>query len=247
MNKRWRNAGLYVLLGIVVLALGTAFFEKQPQSRETWRYTQFTQEVQQGKVERVVLSADRTRAQVTLQDGEKKVVNLLKDDLELIDILSKNNVDIVVSPQADDSTLFRVLSSVFVPVLLLVGLFFLLRRAQSGPGSQAMNFGKSKARVQMEPQSQITFGDVAGIDQAKLELNEVVDFLKNADRFTAVGAKIPKGVLLVGPPGTGKTLLARAVAGEAGVPFFSISGSEFVEMFVNIFNLQDGKTDYSKG
>jgi cell division protease FtsH len=234
VNKRWRNAGLYVLLGIVVLALGTAFFEKQPQSRETWRYTQFIQEVQQGKVERVVLSADRTRAQVTPQDGEKKIVNLLKDDLELIDILSKNNVDIIVSPQADDSTLFRVLSSVFVPVLLLVGLFFLLRRAQSGPGSQAMNFGKSKARVQMEPQSQITFGDVAGIDQAKLELNEVVDFLKNADRFTAVGAKIPKGVLLVGPPGTGKTLLARAVAGEAGVPFFSISGSEFVEMFVGV-------------
>jgi len=234
VNKRWRNAGLYVLLGIVVLALGTAFFEKQPQSRETWRYTQFIQEVQQGKVERVVLSADRTRAQVTPQDGEKKIVNLLKDDLELIDILSKNNVDIVVSPQADDSTLFRVLSSVFVPVLLLVGLFFLLRRAQSGPGSQAMNFGKSKARVQMEPQTQITFGDVAGIDQAKLELNEVVDFLKNADRFTAVGAKIPKGVLLVGPPGTGKTLLARAVAGEAGVPFFSISGSEFVEMFVGV-------------
>ncbi|PSB28241.1 ATP-dependent zinc metalloprotease FtsH3 [Chlorogloea sp. CCALA 695] len=234
MNKRWRNAGLYVLLGIVVLALGTAFFEKQPQSRETWRYTQFIQEVEQGKVERVVLSADRTRAQVTPQDGEKKIVNLLKDDSELIDILSKNNVDIVVSPQADDSTLFRVLSSVFVPVLLLVGLFFLLRRAQSGPGSQAMNFGKSKARVQMEPQSQITFGDVAGIDQAKLELNEVVDFLKNADRFTAVGAKIPKGVLLVGPPGTGKTLLARAVAGEAGVPFFSISGSEFVEMFVGV-------------
>ncbi len=233
MNKRWRNAGLYVLLGIVVLALGTAFFEKQPQSRETWRYSQFIQEVQQGKVERVSLSADRTRAQVTPQDGEKKIVNLLNDP-ELIDILSKNNVDIVVSPQADDSTLFRVLSSIFVPVLLLVGLFFLLRRAQSGPGSQAMNFGKSKARVQMEPQTQITFGDVAGIDQAKLELNEVVDFLKNADRFTAVGAKIPKGVLLVGPPGTGKTLLARAVAGEAGVPFFSISGSEFVEMFVGV-------------
>lgn len=233
MNKRWRNAGLYVLLGIVVLALGTAFFEKQPQSRETWSYSQFIQEVRQGKVERVSLSADRSIAQVTPQDGEKKIVNL-PNDAELIDILSKNKVDIVVSPQADDSAWVRVLSSVFVPVLLLVGLFFLLRRAQSGPGSQAMNFGKSKARVQMEPQTQITFNDVAGIDQAKLELNEVVDFLKNADRFTAVGAKIPKGVLLVGPPGTGKTLLARAVAGEAGVPFFSISGSEFVEMFVGV-------------
>ena len=97
-----------------------------------------------------------------------------------------------------------------------------------------MNFGKSKARVQMEPSTQITFGDVAGIEGAKLELTEVVDFLKNPDRFTAVGAKIPKGVLLVGPPGTGKTLLAKAVAGEAGVPFFSISGSEFVEMFVGV-------------
>jgi len=233
VNKRWRNAGLYVLLGIVVLALGTAFFEKQPQSRETWSYSQFIQEVRQGKVERVSLSADRSIAQVTPQDGEKKIVNL-PNDAELIDILSKNKVDIVVSPQADDSAWVRVLSSIFVPVLLLVGLFFLLRRAQSGPGSQAMNFGKSKARVQMEPQTQITFSDVAGIDQAKLELNEVVDFLKNADRFTAVGAKIPKGVLLVGPPGTGKTLLARAVAGEAGVPFFSISGSEFVEMFVGV-------------
>ena len=166
-------------------------------------------------------------------DGEKKIVNL-PNDPELIDLLTKNSVDIAVLPQGDEGFWFKAASSLFFPVLLLVGLFFLLRRAQSGPGSQAMNFGKSKARVQMEPQTQVTFGDVAGIDQAKLELNEVVDFLKNADRFTAVGAKIPKGVLLVGPPGTGKTLLARAVAGEAGVPFFSISGSEFVEMFVGV-------------
>jgi cell division protease FtsH len=233
VNKRWRNAGLYALLAIVVIALGTAFFDKQPQSRETWRYSQFIQEVEKGRVERVSLSSDRTRALVTPLDGEKKVVNL-PNDPELIDILAKNNVDIAVLPQSDEGFWFKAASSLFFPVLLLVGLFFLLRRAQNGPGSQAMNFGKSKARVQMEPQTQVTFGDVAGIDQAKLELNEVVDFLKNADRFTAVGAKIPKGVLLVGPPGTGKTLLARAVAGEAGVPFFSISGSEFVEMFVGV-------------
>ncbi|MEO1744297.1 MAG: ATP-dependent zinc metalloprotease FtsH3, partial [Cyanobacteria bacterium J06629_9] len=134
----------------------------------------------------------------------------------------------------DSGRWIQLFSTLLIPVLLLVVLFFVLRRAQSGPGNQAMNFGKSKARVQMEPQTQVTFGDVAGIDQAKLELTEVVDFLKNADRFTAVGAKIPKGVLLVGPPGTGKTLLAKAVAGEAGVPFFSISGSEFVEMFVGV-------------
>jgi cell division protease FtsH len=233
VNKRWRNAGLYALLAIVVIALGTAFLDKQPQSRETWKYSKLIQEVQDGRIERVGLSADRTKALVTAQDGSKIIVNL-PNDPDLIGILSTKGVDISVLPQSDESFWFRALSSLFFPVLLLVGLFFLLRRAQSGPGSQAMNFGKSKARVQMEPQTQVTFGDVAGIDQAKLELNEVVDFLKNADRFTAIGAKIPKGVLLVGPPGTGKTLLARAVAGEAGVPFFSISGSEFVEMFVGV-------------
>ena len=233
MNKRWRNAGLYALLFIVVIALGTAFFEKQPQNKEMWRYSQFIQEVQDGRVEKVSLSSDRTTAVVTPRDGDKKLVTLVSDP-ELIKTLTDKNVDITVMPQQDEAFWFKALSSLFFPVLLLVGLFFLLRRAQNGPGSQAMNFGKSKARVQMEPQTQVTFGDVAGIDQAKLELNEVVDFLKNADRFTAIGAKIPKGVLLVGPPGTGKTLLARAVAGEAGVPFFSISGSEFVEMFVGV-------------
>ncbi len=233
-NKRWRNAGLYALLFIVVIALGTAFFDKQPQSRETWRYSQFIDEVQKGAVERVSISADRTTALVTSRsDPNKKLVTLVNDP-ELINTLSKQGVDINVLAQNDETLWWKALSSLFFPVMLLVGLFFLLRRAQNGPGSQAMNFGKSKARVQMEPQTQVTFGDVAGIDQAKLELNEVVDFLKNADRFTAVGAKIPKGVLLVGPPGTGKTLLARAVAGEAGVPFFSISGSEFVEMFVGV-------------
>ncbi|MEB3282272.1 MAG: ATP-dependent zinc metalloprotease FtsH3 [Lyngbya sp.] len=233
MNKRWRNAGLYALLAIVVIALATAFFDKQPQTRESWKYSTFIQEVENNQVERVSLSADRSKALVTAEDGSKIMVNLPPDP-GLIDILTDNNVDISVMPQSDEGFWLKALSSLFFPILLLVGLFFLLRRAQSGPGSQAMNFGKSKARVQMEPQTQVTFGDVAGIEQAKLELSEVVDFLKNADRFTAVGAKIPKGVLLVGPPGTGKTLLAKAVAGEAGVPFFSISGSEFVEMFVGV-------------
>ncbi|MBW4607039.1 MAG: ATP-dependent zinc metalloprotease FtsH3 [Hassallia sp. WJT32-NPBG1] len=233
MNKKWRNAGLYALLFIVVIALGTAFFDKQPQTRETWRYSQFIQEVENNNVDKVSLSADRSTALVKSNQGTQFIVTLVNDP-DLINTLSAKGIDISVLPQTDEGFWFKALSSLFFPVLLLVGLFFLLRRAQNGPGSQAMNFGKSKARVQMEPQTQVTFGDVAGIDQAKLELNEVVDFLKNADRFTAVGAKIPKGVLLVGPPGTGKTLLARAVAGEAGVPFFSISGSEFVEMFVGV-------------
>ncbi len=234
-NKRWRNAGLYVLLAVVAIALATTFLEKPTPTQKPLKYSQFIQQVKQGEIENVGLSADRSRALVQAKDGTKMTVNLPPNDNQLVSILTTNvKGNIYVLPQNEESVLFRVLSSLFFPVLLLVGLFFLLRRAQSGPGNQAMNFGKSKARVQMEPQTQITFGDVAGIDQAKLELNEVVDFLKNADRFTALGAKIPKGVLLVGPPGTGKTLLARAVAGEAGVPFFSISGSEFVEMFVGV-------------
>ncbi|MGL5808216.1 MAG: ATP-dependent zinc metalloprotease FtsH3 [Xenococcaceae cyanobacterium] len=233
-NKKWRNAGLYVLLVIVVLALGTQFFDNSgTQSQESWKYSKFISEVESGKVETVRLRADRTQAVAVNQEGGSVLVNL-PNDPQLFDILTKNNVDISILPQNDEGFWLRALSSLFFPILLLVGLFFLLRRAQSGPGNQAMNFGKSKARVQMEPQTQVTFGDVAGIEQAKLELTEVVDFLKNADRFTAIGAKIPKGVLLVGPPGTGKTLLAKAVAGEAGVPFFSISGSEFVEMFVGV-------------
>ncbi len=244
MNKRWRNVGLYALLAIVVISLATALIDgRQTQSRDSLAYSDFMQRVESGKpkvgdsenskVGKVRISSDRSYAK--FREGNTEVTVNLPNDPELINILTKSGVDIAVLPQSEGGDFwFKALSSLFFPVLLLVGLFFLLRRAQNGPGSQAMNFGKSKARVQMEPQTQVTFGDVAGIDQAKLELNEVVDFLKNADRFTAIGAKIPKGVLLVGPPGTGKTLLARAVAGEAGVPFFSISGSEFVEMFVGV-------------
>ncbi|MGK7946895.1 MAG: ATP-dependent zinc metalloprotease FtsH3 [Microcystaceae cyanobacterium] len=233
-NKKWRNAGLYALLLIVVLALASALFDRQPASQEVLAYSQFINQVETNQIHKVTLSADRSQAKVIgVAGGASQLVNLPPDP-DLINILTTHDVDISIQPQSDDGFWFRVASSLFLPILLLVGLFLLLRRAQSGPGSQAMNFGKSKARVQMEPQTQVTFGDVAGIEQAKLELTEVVDFLKNADRFTAIGAKIPKGVLLVGPPGTGKTLLAKAVAGEAGVPFFSISGSEFVEMFVGV-------------
>ncbi|MEL6138208.1 MAG: ATP-dependent zinc metalloprotease FtsH3 [Cyanobacteria bacterium J06628_6] len=236
MNKRWRNAGLYVLLVVVVIALATVFFESPGQEIESWRYSRFVDEAQAGRIEKVYISSDRTQAEFPDPSGSGARVRVnLPSDPGLVDILTSNNVDIDVKRPSDDSGRWiQLFSTLLIPVLLLVVLFFVLRRAQSGPGNQAMNFGKSKARVQMEPQTQVTFGDVAGIDQAKLELTEVVDFLKNADRFTAVGAKIPKGVLLVGPPGTGKTLLAKAVAGEAGVPFFSISGSEFVEMFVGV-------------
>ncbi len=235
MKKRWRNAGLYLLLVILVLAVGAAFLERPDPGAapRTLRYSDFVEAVQSNEISRVLISPDRGTAQVVENDGQRAVVNLAPDK-DLLKILTDHNVDIAVQPSREPAAWQQAVGSLLFPLLLLGGLFFLLRRAQGGGGNPAMNFGKSKARVQMEPQTQVTFGDVAGIEGAKLELTEVVDFLKNPDRFTAVGAKIPKGVLLVGPPGTGKTLLAKAVAGEAGVPFFSISGSEFVEMFVGV-------------
>jgi cell division protease FtsH len=235
VKKRWRNAGLYVLLVIVMIAVGTAFLDRpSPASApRTLRYSDFVEAVQANEVSRVLISPDRGTAQVVESDGRRAVVNLAPDQ-DLLKLLTDHDVDIAVQPSREPAAWQQAVGSLIFPLLLLGGLFFLLRRAQGGGGNPAMSFGKSKARVQMEPQTQVTFGDVAGIEGAKLELTEVVDFLKNPDRFTAVGAKIPKGVLLVGPPGTGKTLLAKAVAGEAGVPFFSISGSEFVEMFVGV-------------
>jgi len=235
VKKRWRNAGLYVLLVIVMIAIGTAFLDRPDPANapRTLRYSDFVEAVQGNEISRVLISPDRGTAQVVENDGRRALVNLAPDK-DLLKLLTDHNVDIAVQPSREPAAWQSAIGSLIFPLLLLGGLFFLLRRAQGGGGNPAMSFGKSKARVQMEPQTQVTFGDVAGIEGAKLELTEVVDFLKNPDRFTAVGAKIPKGVLLVGPPGTGKTLLAKAVAGEAGVPFFSISGSEFVEMFVGV-------------
>jgi len=236
LNKRWRNIGLYVLLVVVVVVVGTAFLDRPDPATaaRTLRYSDFVEAVEENQVSRVLISPDRGTAQVVENDGRRAEVNLAPDK-ELLGLLTKHNVDIAVQPTRQASAWQQAAGSLIFPLLLLGGLFFLFRRAQGGGGGNpAMNFGKSKARVQMEPSTQVTFTDVAGIEGAKLELTEVVDFLKNPDRFTAVGAKIPKGCLLVGPPGTGKTLLAKAVAGEAGVPFFSISGSEFVEMFVGV-------------
>jgi len=236
LNKRWRNIGLYVLIVVVVIFVGSAFFDKPSPTKasRTLRYSDFIEAVQERQVSRVLISPDKGTAQIVESDGNRALVNLAPDQ-ELLQLLTDNEVDIAVQPTTQANPLQQAASSLIFPILLLGGLFFLFRRAGSGGGGNpAMNFGKSKARLQMEPETKVTFGDVAGIEGAKLELTEVVDFLKNPDRFTAVGAKIPKGVLLVGPPGTGKTLLAKAVAGEASVPFFSISGSEFVEMFVGV-------------
>jgi len=174
------------------------------------------------------------------QDIENRIqrwrVDLPVNAPELIQKLREKQVSFDAHPMRNDGAIWGVLGNLIFPVLLITGLFFLFRRSNNLPGGpgQAMNFGKSRARFQMEAKTGVKFDDVAGIEEAKEELQEVVTFLKQPEKFTAVGARIPKGVLLVGPPGTGKTLLAKAIAGEAGVPFFSISGSEFVEMFVGV-------------
>jgi len=234
-NNSWRNTGLYLLLAIVVISLATSFFSgSNATARKEIPYSEFLKRAQANEVTSATFSTDSARVNVILQDGSAVTVTVPPFDTQLPQILQKAGVTYQINNENNSSAWFQVLGTLLLPLLLLGGLFFLLRRAQNGSGNQAMNFGKSRARVQMEAQTKTTFQDVAGVDEAKLELVEVVDFLKNRDRFDALGAKIPRGVLLVGPPGTGKTLLAKAVAGEAGVPFFSISGSEFVEMFVGV-------------
>ena len=205
-----------------------------------WRYSEFIAAVEKGKVERVRFSKDGSMLQLTAVDGRRATV-VLPNDPDLVDILAKNGVDISVSEGDQQGNYVALLGNILFPLIAFGGLFFLFRRAQGGQGGGPMGpmggpmeFGRSKSKFQEVPETGVMFTDVAGCDGAKLELVEVVDFLKNPDKYTALGAKIPKGCLLVGPPGTGKTLLAKAVAGEAGVPFFSCAASEFVELFVGV-------------
>ncbi|MFP4100316.1 ATP-dependent zinc metalloprotease FtsH2 [Coleofasciculus sp.] len=204
-------------------------------------YGRFLEYVEKGRVTSVDLYDGGQTAIVEATDPDLNKTNRWRVDLpanspELITKLREADIALDTHPARQDGAVWGILGNLIFPILLIGGLFFLFRRSSNmggGPG-QAMNFGKSRARFQMEAKTGIIFDDVAGIQEAKEELQEVVTFLKQPERFTAVGARIPKGVLLVGPPGTGKTLLAKAIAGEAGVPFFSISGSEFVEMFVGV-------------
>lgn len=208
-------------------------------------YGRFLDYLAAGRVERVDLFDGGQTAIIEVTDPEfsqvdgrplRVRVDLPGSSPQLITKLRAAHVDLDVHPARNDGAIWGLLGNLIFPILLISGLFLLFRRSGNVPGGpgQAMNFGKSKARFQMDAKTGVMFDDVAGIEEAKEELQEVVTFLKKPERFTAVGAKIPKGVLLVGPPGTGKTLLAKAIAGEAGVPFFSISGSEFVEMFVGV-------------
>ncbi|HBC40886.1 MAG TPA: cell division protein FtsH [Pseudanabaena sp.] len=201
-------------------------------------YTELLSNVKENRVQKIDIESNGLAAEAVLKDGRKVRVDLIARDgnTELMKALRENNVDIAVRAPQQPALLWQLASTFFVPLLLIFILLMVLRRLSNAPGGpgQTLSFGKTKARFSPEAKTGILFEDVAGIDTAKEELQEVVTFLKQPDRFTAVGAKIPKGVLLIGPPGTGKTLLAKAIAGEAGVPFFSLSGSEFVEMFVGV-------------
>ncbi len=218
-----------VLLGTPALA---------DSSQKTLSYSELLQKIEAGEVERIQQDPARNIARVTLKGAEEEssdyFVELLDQNPELLAATqTQPELEYEVKPSTDNSAAMGLIVNLLVILVVLAFLLMILRRSTQASG-QAMNFGKSRARFQMEAKTGVLFEDVAGIEEAKEELQEVVTFLKQPERFTAIGAKIPKGVLLVGPPGTGKTLLAKAIAGEAGVPFFSISGSEFVEMFVGV-------------
>jgi cell division protease FtsH len=203
----------------------------QPQNSQTKvSYTKFLELVDKGDIAEVSIQGQKLLAK---EHGGTVINTYAPDDPKLVDRLVGKGIVVNAEPKEDSPWYMTLLVSWF-PMLLLIGVWIFFMRQMQGGGGKAMSFGRSRARLISQDQSKVTFADVAGIDEAKEELSEVVDFLSNPKRFTRLGGRIPKGVLLVGPPGTGKTLLARAVAGEAGVPFFSISGSDFVEMFVGV-------------
>ncbi len=228
-----RLAAGWMILQTVLLAT-PVLAEKEPSSLS---YGEFLQKLEQGEVSKVELDETNKRAKVTLKQQPeaeaKKNVLIFERNPGLASKITKSGAELQVKTSIDRSATASILINLLVIFLLLAGLIMIIRRSANASG-QAFSFGKSRARFQMEAKTGVKFDDVAGIEEAKEELQEVVTFLKEPERFTAVGAKIPRGMLLIGPPGTGKTLLAKAIAGEAGVPFFSISGSEFVEMFVGV-------------
>lgn len=230
MGRFAKNVLLYLLI-IAAFVIAIDAFSTQGTAKSEMSYTGFIQQVQQKKVEKVTITNDHAIVG-TLKNGTAFSSYAPKDD-SLIKILQDNGVEITAAPPESPSWWMTLLTSLLPIVILVVFWFFIMQQTQGG-GGRVMNFGKSKAKLLGEDNIKVTFNDVAGAEEAKQELAEVVDFLKDPSKFTAIGAKIPKGVLLSGPPGTGKTLLAKAVAGEAGVPFFTISGSDFVEMFVGV-------------
>ena len=234
MNRVLKNLSIYLLIVLVIIAL-LKYMQPPSNNVQHWNYNQFDNAVKQGQVQEVTIQAKDTTNLITgiKKDGTKFQVTTLKNDAELTNLLLSKGVEIKPEAPPAPGMWTNILTSL-VPVLIFVLLFFFMMQQTQGGGNRVMSFGKSRARLHADDKRKVTFADVAGADEAKEELVEIVEFLKNPKKFTEIGARIPKGVLLFGPPGTGKTLLARAVAGEAGVPFFSISGSDFVEMFVGV-------------
>ena len=222
-----------MLWGVISLAMVIVFnLFSQPQhsSQPSVTYSEFLRQAAKGEVSEVVIQGNTLTGKTT--DGKSFQI-YVPNDPGLVDKLIAEKVEVRAEP-VEDSPWYMTLLVSWFPMLLLIGVWIFFMRQMQGGAGRAMSFGRSRARMLNQEQGKVTFDDVAGVDEAKEELSEVVDFLSNPRKFTRLGGRIPKGVLLVGPPGTGKTLLARAVAGEAGVPFFSISGSDFVEMFVGV-------------
>jgi cell division protease FtsH len=235
MNNRlspfYKNIALWLLITLVMIFLFNYFNSvEHARGRATINYSRFLDLVKADKITKVTLQGDEITGEMS--DG-KAFKSYSPTDPDLVKVLTAKKVEITAKPK-DDSPWYTTFLVSWLPMLVLVGIWiFFMRQMQAG-GGKAMSFGKSRARLMTENTVKITFSDVAGIEEAKEEVSEIIDFLKDPKRFTRLGGRIPKGVLLVGAPGTGKTLLARAIAGEAGVPFFSISGSDFVEMFVGV-------------
>jgi cell division protease FtsH len=229
LNPFYKNLALWIVITLMMIMLYQLFTQQQyPESQIS--YSQFLGMVEDERITEVLIQGQELTAADT--QGQRFKV-FAPQDKDLISILRSKNVMISAKPKAENPWYMSVLMSWF-PMLILIGVWiFFMRQMQSG-GGKALSFGKSRARLMSDQQERVTFEDVAGVDEAKEELAEVVEFLREPKKFTRLGGRIPKGVLLMGPPGTGKTLLARAIAGEAGVPFFSISGSDFVEMFVGV-------------
>ena len=226
----FKNLAIWLVIGVVLMTVFNHFSARQVPGGLV-EYSQFLEEVKEGRISRVVIQGRTLEA--TTHDG-KKITSYAPPDLWMVSDLLKNNVKVVAKPEEEQSFLTSVFVSWF-PMLLLIGVWvFFMRQMQGGGRGGAFSFGKSRARIMDESANVVTFADVAGCDEAKEEVSEMVDFLRDPSKFQKLGGRIPRGVLLVGSPGTGKTLLAKAIAGEAKVPFFSISGSDFVEMFVGV-------------
>ena len=229
MNARMKNLALWIVIGLFMILLFNLFNVSSKPTETEMVFSDFMYKLEKGEVDEVTIKNEDIRG--VLKDGSK-FRTFLVDYPDLVKILREKNVKITAKP-SEVSPWYAFLLS-WAPILLFVGLWiFFMRQMQAG-GNRALSFGKSKARLVGEDKKKVTFADVAGVDEAKDEVLEIIEFLKDPPKFQRLGGRIPKGVLIIGPPGTGKTLLAKAIAGEAAVPFFSISGSDFVEMFVGV-------------